>query len=158
MKEPVLWDYTKEELMNGMDPQEYEELCAHYHTRPLHPVGQCFDATGKELATNELFVFNPTVKVIHGIGTATLKSQKGWKMAHAWIEFYDHTNRKTVVADCIWGFYCEAKEYREQLKIEYSVEYGRRDFMKRWKKKDFAGPWDNKIKRVILENQKRGLS
>lgn len=112
---------------------------------PPNPWGSCFDA----VAHNVLGNLDEELTICHGIGIANRPGQEGLKIAHAWIEF-DH-GKERVAFDCIWLQFLPAKKYRDDLKLEYVVEYSKQEFMRLWMLHDFPGAWDEKIDAVISQ-------
>lgn len=101
----------------------------------INPIGQCFDVVGHQTMLKPM----PRMKVCHGLVVETVGPNIGRTIAHAWIEV------DGIAYDCIWGFKMLAAQYRRDGKASYVVEYGRDEFMRRWKETDFPGPWDKTV-------------
>lgn len=108
----------------------------------VNPFGSCFDATAWNLIAN-LKSGMPNMKICHGVGISNHPDSMGKKIAHAWIEF-DHPQGRAAF-DPIFLIAQSAGIYRRNFKVEVVVEYNKKEFIRLWKKNDFAGPYDVRI-------------
>lgn len=116
---------------------------------PLNPIGTCFDATAHQAALGEDPPWD--LVIVHGVGWANMPDSEPTKMGHAWLEWYEPTKHCRVAMDCVWGVLTPAKKYREDFKVEFAVEYTRKEFLKMWATHDYPGPWHPRIKEVMKD-------
>jgi len=86
------------------------------------------------------------VRVCHGIIIENWPISNGKEISHAWIEF----NKKNIryAYDAIWDVANNAEHFRKVLKLSYVKEYRLGSFYYLWKKYNYPGPWDAKIKEL----------
>jgi len=106
---------------------------------PINPLGECFDSSFHCLVDDRT---DKTAKLCHGIGIANAPGQEGMKMKHAWLE------NNGIAFDTTWGVKQKASVYRENLKLNYVVEYSKDEAFKLGLASDHTGPWDKKIKLI----------
>jgi len=109
--------------------------------------GSCFDSAAHQ-SKSDFFKSSEISNLIicHGIAVANMPGIEGKIVAHAWLEFYINTDK--AACDPIWNLVMRQENYRKQLKIKYVVEYKYEEFLKKWKKEGYSGPWDKKIKLI----------
>lgn len=110
---------------------------------PINPIGSCFDSSAFQF----LFADDTPqdARLCHGVGIANMPGQEGRKIAHAWIEFDDGCR---TAYDTTWGVRALVSVYRNQLQLDYIVEYTHEEAFRLWRKTDYPGPWDSKIKAI----------
>lgn len=118
--------------------------------KPANPFGSCFDSAARYMLAD--WTGYRDVTMCHGIGISNKPGEEGEKIAHAWIEVWSR-DTGTLAIDPIWMVAQPAALYRKNLKVEYAITYPRKKFIKMWIKKEFPGPFDNKIKRYTLEGK-----
>jgi len=124
--------------------------CGFLGREPVNPYGSCFDAAARLILTPSFL----EISMVHGIGIANKPGEEGNEIAHAWVEF-THTDNERYAIDPIWMVAQPVKIYRNNLKVNYAVEYKKIDFMQRWIKTNFPGPWDDKIFKFTIEGKQQ---
>lgn len=117
---------------------------------PLYPIGECFDSTGEMMLGTAIDIFQ-NVQVCHGIGESNVPGCEKKIIGHSWIEGYRHG--RLYALDTTWGVATDAARYTCNMRLTYVVKYHKKEFFRLWKKHDYSGPWDSKIKAVMPENQ-----
>jgi hypothetical protein len=115
---------------------------------PANPWGSCFDAAAHNLLAN---LDLEGLVICHGVGIANKPGEEGLRIAHAWLEF-DYPQGKAAI-DPIWLVAQPADHYRKNLKAELVVTYSKEEFISLWKKHDYPGPWDERIKAFTTEGR-----
>lgn len=123
--------------------EQKKEMAKAAGREPLNPIGKCFDSAAYQVVIGGVNNNPPDVRLCHGIGVTQVKGQENMQIAHAWVE------GDGVALDTTWGLNAPAKKYRKAMKLDYVVEYTMEEAKANWQKFGNAGPWDEKIKKVI---------
>lgn len=142
-------------MRGNLSLEQYKKVINITGQEPINPIGQCFESAARQIVFGENAPIS--ARLCHGIGVSNMPGQNGAKIGHAWIE-YQNSKGTRVALDTTWGENFLASEYREESKLNYVIEYTKKEVIRFWTKYNIPGPWDKKIIKVVCDSMKmRGL-